>query len=71
MDDLSWLTDKDVEVLYNKVKLTNDEKTLLNHMIKGRYNDAGIMMEMCISRNKFYELKASLKRRIIEAAVQS
>lgn len=71
MEDLSWLTDKDIEVLCSKVRLTNDEKTLLNHLRKGRYNDAGIMMEMCISRNKFYELKASLKRNIIEAAVQS
>lgn len=71
MDDLTWLTDKDIEVLYSKVRLTNDEKMLLHHLRKGRYNDTGIMMEMCICRNKFYDLKASLKRKIIEAAVQS
>lgn len=71
MGDLTWLTPKDVKVLKEKVNLTDDETEMLEYLRKGRYNDDGIMLEMCLGRKKYYKIKGDLEDKIILAAVRS
>lgn len=71
LGDLSWLTNKDVSVLTTKVNLTDEELEMLEYLRKGRLTDDGIMLKMCLSRNKFYKIKGKIEDKIIKAAVQS
>ena len=69
--DLSWLTAKDIKVLNEKVTLTDDEAEMLEYLRRGNLTDDGIMLKMCLSRNKYYKIKGKIEDKIIKAAVQS
>lgn len=71
MGDLSWLSQKDLAVLKKKVTFTDEEAEMLEYLRKGNLNDDGIMLKMCLSRNKFYKIKGKIEDKIIKAAVQS
>lgn len=71
MFDLSFLTKKDIEVLNEKAELTEEQKIILEHLRKNDLSDDGIMMELRLSRNKYYKMKEKLFEKIIRTAVQS
>lgn len=71
MLDLTFLTPKDVDTLHEKVDFTKDQILILKHLRKGDLSDEGIMLELQLSRNKYYKIKADLLCKIIRAAVQS
>lgn len=71
MGDLSWLSQKDLAVLKAKVTFTSEEAEILELLRKGDLNDEGIMLRLCLSRNKFYKIKRRIEDKIIKAAVQS
>lgn len=70
MVDLSFLTQKDIETLKEKAKFNEDQLVILNHLILGDKTDEGIMLELKLSRNKYYKIKANLISKIIRIAVQ-
>lgn len=71
MIDLTFLTPKDVTTLHEKADFTEDQLAILKHLRKGDLSDEGIMLELQLSRNKYYKIKADLLCKIIRAAVQS
>lgn len=71
MFDLSFLTAKDVAVLEEKAELTDEQKIILEYLRKNDLTDEGIMLKLCLSRNKYYKIKEKLFEKIIRAAVQS
>lgn len=71
MFDLSFLTKKDIEVLNEKAELTEEQKIILEHLRRNDLTDDGIMLELRLSRNKYYKIKGKLFEKIIRTAVQS
>ena len=69
--DFTWLTKKDVEVLNEKVNLTDEESEMLEHLRRGRLNDDGIMLEMHLGRTKYYKTKGQIENKILVAAARS
>ncbi|MCM1419708.1 MAG: hypothetical protein NC084_09075 [Bacteroides sp.] len=70
MVDLSFLTQKDMEILKSKEKFNEDQLTILHHLILGDKSDEGIMLELGMGRNKYYKIKTNLIAKIIRIAVQ-
>lgn len=71
MVDLSFLTIKDIEILNEKAGFTDEQKIILEHLRKNDLSDEGIMLELRLSRNKYYKIKENLIQKIIRTAVQS
>lgn len=71
MFDLSFLTAKDISILNEKAELTDEQKIILEHLRKNDLTDEGIMLELSLSRNKYYKIKEKLFEKIIRTAVQS
>jgi DNA-binding transcriptional ArsR family regulator len=69
--DLSFLTVKDIEVLDKKAGFTYEQRVILEHLQKNDLTDEGIMLELRLSRNKYYKIKENLIQKIIRTAVQS
>lgn len=71
MVDLSFLTIKDIEILDEKAGFTDEQRVILEHLRKNDLSDEGIMLELRLSRNKYYKIKENLIQKIIRTAVQS
>lgn len=72
MLDISFLCRNDFEELKRKVGFSEEEAKILNELYSGTHDDTGIMTALNISsRNKFYNLKKSMLRKIIVTAVRS
>lgn len=71
MIDLTFLTPRDVKILHEKAEFTKDQLKILEHLRKNDLSDDGIMIELKMSRSKYYATKNSLFIKIIHAAVQS
>ena len=71
MRGLTFLTPKDIKILHEKADFTEDQLAILKHLRKGDLSDEGIMLELQLSRNKYYDIKADLLYKIVMAAVQS
>lgn len=72
MLDISFLCRNDFEELKRKVGFSEEEAKILNELYSGTHDDTGIMAALNISsRNKFYNIKKSMLRKIIVTAVRS
>lgn len=70
MVNLSFLTLSDVKNLAEKIGFTDDEAVILEHLVKDDMNDTGIMLNLGLSRNKYYDKKCNLIYKIIRYAAQ-
>lgn len=68
MVNLSFLTLQDVKHLAEKIGFTDDEAVILEHLVKDDMNDTGIMLNLGLSRNKYYDKKCNLIYKIIRYA---
>ena len=57
MVNLSFLTISDMKKLSEQIGFTSDEKYILEHLVKDDLNDSGIMLNLGLSRNKYYDKK--------------
>lgn len=71
MINLSFLTKQDVNHLIENIGFTSDEQCIIEHLVKDDLNDSGIMLELGLSRNKYYSLKCNLIYKIIRYAAQN
>lgn len=71
MFDLTGLTPKEVAIIHSKVEFTAEQMEVLEYLRKGELNDDGIMLKMCMNRNKYYYVKHKVFDKILKAAVQS
>lgn len=69
--DLTGLTPKEVAIIHRKVEFTAEQMEVLEYLRKGELNDDGIMLRMCINRNKYYIIKHKVFDKILKAAAQS
>lgn len=70
MVNLSFLTLQDVKHLAEKIGFTDDEAVILEHLVKDDMNDSGIMLDLGLSRNKYYDKKCNLIYKIIRYAAE-
>lgn len=70
MVNLSFLTLRDIENLAKKIGFTDDEAVILEHLVKDDMNDTGIMLNLGLSRNKYYDKKCNLIYKIIRYAAE-
>ncbi len=70
MVNLSFLTLRDIENLAKKIGFTDDEKYILEHLVRDDMNDSGIMLNLGLSRNKYYDKKCNLIYKIIRYAAE-
>ncbi len=70
MVNLSFLTLQDVKHLAEKIGFTDDEVVILEHLVKDDMNDTGIMLNLGLSRNKYYDKKCNLIYKIIRYAAE-
>lgn len=70
MVNLSFLTLQDVKHLAEKIGFTDDEAVILEHLVKDDMNDSGIMLNLGLSRNKYYDKKCNLIYKIIRYAAE-
>ena len=71
MIDFSFLTQKDVKNLEEKIGFTADEQYILEHLVKNDINDDGMMYELRLHRNKYYQLKLNVLYKIVRHATQT
>ena len=57
MIDLSFLSKSEVEHLDEQIGFTDIEKEIIKHLVKNDLTDDGIMLELHLSRNKYYKIK--------------
>lgn len=70
MVNLSFLTLQDVKHLAEKIGFTDDEAVILEHLVRDDMNDSGIMLDLGLSRNKYYDKKCNLIYKIIRYAAE-
>lgn len=70
MVNLTFLTKRDVENLNDNIGFTDNELCILNNLVSDKYNDEGLMLNMHLSRNKFYDIKAKTLYKIIKYAAE-
>lgn len=70
MVNLTFLTKRDVENLNDNIGFTDNELCILNNLVSDKYNDEGLMLNMHLSRNKFYDIKAKMLYKIIKYAAE-
>ena len=68
MVNLSFLTISDMKKLSENIGFTNDEKYILEHLVRDDMNDSGIMLNLGLIRNKYYDKKCNLIYKIIRYA---
>lgn len=61
MIDLSFLSKSEVEHLDEQIGFTDIEKEIIEHLVKSDLTDDGIMLELHLSRNKYYKIKAQCR----------
>lgn len=71
MINLSFLTNNDVEKLTKNIGFTEDEKFILEHLVKDDLNDDGIMLRLHMHRNKYYDTKMRTLYKIIRYAADT
>lgn len=71
MVDLSFLTNQDLKILYEKADFSDEQIIILKHLQRQDMNDDGIMLQLGLSRNKYYKIKTNLINKIIRIAVQN
>ena len=70
MVNLSFLTLSDMNKLSEKIGFTSDEKYILEHLVRDDMNDSGIMLNLGLSQNKYYDTKCNLIYKIIRYAAE-
>lgn len=70
MINLTFLSKKDVERLSENIGFTDNELHILNNLVADKYTDDGLMLNMHLSRNKFYEIKRTMFYKIIKYATE-
>ncbi len=71
MYDLTFLTKKEAETLIEKAAFTDEQLTTFIHLWKGDLSDVGIMLELGVSNNRFYnQIKPIVYRKIISIAAE-
>ena len=68
MIDLSFLSKSEVEHLDEQIGFTDTEKEIIKHLVK---NDDGIMLELHLSRNKYYKIKLNAVYKIVRYAANN
>lgn len=71
MVDLSFLTNQDLKILYEKADFSDEQIIILKHLQRQDMTDDGIMLQLGLSRNKYYKIKTNLINKIIRIAVQN
>ena len=71
MIDLSFLSKSEVEHLDEQIGFTEIEKEIIEHLVKNDLNDDGIMLELHLSRNKYYKIKLNAVYKIIRYAANN
>ena len=71
MVDLSFLTNQDLKILYEKADFSDEQIIILKYLQRQDMNDDGIMLQLGLSRNKYYKIKTNLINKIIRIAVQN
>ena len=71
MIDLSFLSKSEVEHLDEQIGFTDIEKEIIEHLVKNDLTDDGIMLELHLSRNKYYKIKLNAVCKIIRYAANN
>lgn len=71
MIDLSFLSKSEVEHLDDKIGFTDIEKEIIKHLVKNDLTDDGIMLELHLSRNKYYKVKLNAVYKIVRYAANN
>ena len=71
MIDLSFLSKSEVEHLDERIGFTDIEKEIIEHLVKNDLTDDGIMLELHLSRNKYYKIKLNAVYKIIRYAANN
>lgn len=72
MYDLTFLTKKEAETLIEKAAFTDEQLVTFMHLWRGDLSDVGIMMELGVSNNRFYnKIKPEIYMKIIKIAAES
>ena len=71
MIDFSFLTQKDVKNLEEKIGFTADEQYILEHLVKNYINDDGMRYELRLHRNQYYQVKRNGLYKIVRHATQT
>ena len=64
-DDISCLIREDIERINHDAAWTNDQAKIFNYLLTDHYTDEGIMLNMGISRNRYYRIKRQVLNKLI------
>ena len=71
MIDLSFLSKSEVEHLDEQIGFTDIEKEIIKHLVKNDLTDDGIMLDLHLSRNKYYKIKLNVVYKIVRYAANN
>lgn len=69
--NLSFLTNKEVDNFKKNNILTDDEEQILYHLRKQDMDDTSIMLELCLRRNTYYDIKKQLISKLIRTGLDT
>lgn len=69
--NLSFLTNKEVDNFKKNNILTDDEEQILYHLQKQDMDDTSIMLELCLRRNTYYDIKKQLISKLIRTGLDT
>lgn len=69
--NLSFLTNKEVDNFKKNNILTDDEEQILYHLRKQDMDDTSIMLELCLIRNTYYDIKKQLISKLIRTGLDT
>lgn len=71
MIDLSFLSKSEVAHLDEQIGFTDNEKQIIEHLVKNDLTDDGIMLKLHLSRNKYYKIKLNAVYKIVRYAANN
>lgn len=58
------LIQDDVDIILERAAFTADQEAIFRQLIRARYNDVGIMMNLNMSNGRYYRIKKEVKQKI-------
>lgn len=58
------LIQDDVDIILERAAFTADQEAIFRQLVRARYNDVGIMMNLNMSNGRYYRIKKEVKQKI-------
>ena len=59
-------TRREIEYINSEAAWTEEQSAVFQELVRGKYNDSGIILALHMDRNHFYRIKKQIKLKLIK-----